>query len=179
MTVWLAEAYAGFFASFVAHVMNSWAVRGAPLCLQPRTRKTRVGERERELWRSPTLLVNGRYQTGVNIRSIKATGTSMHALTQRYAPHLMHGDCTQVHHCTPTIPALYGCLQPVIGVTLSIALLGESFDARDVGSVLLIIGGLVVVTMKGLQLRGTPSATGLDSFAGFHPELPHRHLARK
>jgi hypothetical protein len=134
---------------------------------------------ERELWRSPTLLVNGRYQTGVNIRSIKATGTSMHALTQRYAPHLMHGDCTQVHHCTPTIPALYGCLQPVIGVTLSIALLGESFDARDVGSVLLIIGGLVVVTMKGLQLRGTPSATGLDSFAGFHPELPHRHLARK
>jgi hypothetical protein len=48
VTVWLAEAYAGFFASFVAHVMNSWAVRGAPLCLQPRTRKTRVGERERE-----------------------------------------------------------------------------------------------------------------------------------
>jgi hypothetical protein len=26
--VWLAEIYAGFFASFVAHVMNSWAVSG-------------------------------------------------------------------------------------------------------------------------------------------------------
>lgn len=76
-----------------------------------------------------------------------------------------------MHHCTPTIPALYGCLQPVVGVALSIVLLGETFDLRDVCSVGLIISGLVVVTMKGLKLHGTPSAVGLDTLVS-HPDSP-------
>lgn len=132
--VWLAEVYAGFFASFVAHVMNSWAVSGTHD-------------------HHPT------HQTDRVLSRVLSRGVLRRS---------------QVHHCTPTIPALYGCLQPVVGVALSIVLLGETFDLRDVCSVGLIIGGLVVVTMKGLKLHGTPSAVGLDTLVSHHhhPDSP-------
>eukprot|EP00192_Tetraselmis_astigmatica_P006068 CAMPEP_0117685656 /NCGR_PEP_ID=MMETSP0804-20121206/21898_1 /TAXON_ID=1074897 /ORGANISM="Tetraselmis astigmatica, Strain CCMP880" /LENGTH=521 /DNA_ID=CAMNT_0005497027 /DNA_START=188 /DNA_END=1754 /DNA_ORIENTATION=+ len=70
------------------------------------------------------------------------------------------GQAWAIRHMRPTVPSLFGCLQPPLTIAMAVMFVGEELEVRRdlTGMGLILLGMLVVLYFKNRELQGAGTA---------------------